>query len=237
MPASTCPTRPATRTMKNSSRLLAEIDRKRSRSSSGWPRLSASSSTRRLNSSHDSSRLMNRSGEVIRSGRAHWRRRALGVFIVFDLLAPLAAGDLPTAGAGELGRAARRALAPPSFDPPCEICVTKPLPRQPAALRRAARRAGAARARRAGAHARERRRHLGRARADRAGAPRRERAPRGARRVVRQHRHARLRDDRPGVEFRHDEMDGAAVLRETGGERALMGVQCPVTRAAARDGC
>ena len=32
----TCPCRPATRTMKNSSRLLAEIDRKRSRSSSGW---------------------------------------------------------------------------------------------------------------------------------------------------------------------------------------------------------
>ena len=35
-PASTWPTRPATRTMKNSSRLLAEIERNRSRSSSGW---------------------------------------------------------------------------------------------------------------------------------------------------------------------------------------------------------
>ncbi len=39
MPACTWPTRPATRTMKNSSRLLAEIDRKRSRSSSGWLRV------------------------------------------------------------------------------------------------------------------------------------------------------------------------------------------------------
>ena len=36
MPARTWPLRPATRTMKNSSRLLAEIDRNRSRSSSGW---------------------------------------------------------------------------------------------------------------------------------------------------------------------------------------------------------
>ena len=62
-PVSTCPTRPATRTMKNSSRLLAEIDRNRSRSSSGWFGLAASSSTRRLNSSHDSSRLMKRSSD------------------------------------------------------------------------------------------------------------------------------------------------------------------------------
>ena len=38
MPSRTWPARPATRTMKNSSRLLAEIDRKRSRSSSGWLR-------------------------------------------------------------------------------------------------------------------------------------------------------------------------------------------------------
>ena len=36
MPARTWPLRPATRTMKNSSRLLAEIDRKRTRSNSGW---------------------------------------------------------------------------------------------------------------------------------------------------------------------------------------------------------
>ena len=38
-PARTWPFRPATRTMKNSSRLLAEIDRKRTRSSSGWLRV------------------------------------------------------------------------------------------------------------------------------------------------------------------------------------------------------
>ena len=66
MPDSTCPTRPATRTMKNSSRLFAEIERKRSRSSSGWIGLLDSSSTRRLNSSHESSRLMNRSGDAIK---------------------------------------------------------------------------------------------------------------------------------------------------------------------------
>src|SRR6516164_10170622 len=48
--------------MKNSSRLLAEIDRNRTRSSSGWLGLSASSSTRRLKWSHDNSRLTNRSG-------------------------------------------------------------------------------------------------------------------------------------------------------------------------------
>ena len=36
MPSRICALRPATRTMKNSSRLLAEIDRKRTRSSSGW---------------------------------------------------------------------------------------------------------------------------------------------------------------------------------------------------------
>ena len=48
--------------MKNSSRLFAEIDRNRSRSSSGWSRLADSSSTRRLKLSQDSSRLMKRSG-------------------------------------------------------------------------------------------------------------------------------------------------------------------------------
>src|SRR3954451_12375136 len=53
---------PATRTMKNSSRLLAEIDRNRTLSSTGWPGLTDSSSTRRLKCSQDSSRLMKRSG-------------------------------------------------------------------------------------------------------------------------------------------------------------------------------
>src|SRR4029079_3054938 len=62
MPARNWPFRPATRTMKNSSRLLAEMDRNLTRSSSGWASLLASSKTRRLNWSQDSSRLMNRSG-------------------------------------------------------------------------------------------------------------------------------------------------------------------------------
>ena len=61
--ACTCPRRPATRTMKNSSRLLAEIDRKRSCSSSGWLRFDASSMTRRLKRSQDNSRLTKRSGD------------------------------------------------------------------------------------------------------------------------------------------------------------------------------
>ena len=39
MPARNWPLRPATRTMKNSSRLLAEIERNRTRSSSGWASL------------------------------------------------------------------------------------------------------------------------------------------------------------------------------------------------------
>ncbi len=67
-PERTCPRRPATRTMKNSSRLLAEIERKRSCSSSGWLRFDASSNTRRLKCSQDSSRLKKRSG-----GRAQRR--------------------------------------------------------------------------------------------------------------------------------------------------------------------
>src|SRR3546814_15552595 len=62
IPWSCCPLSPATRTMKNSSRLLPEIDRKRSRSSSGCAGLRASSITRRLTASHDSSRLKKRSG-------------------------------------------------------------------------------------------------------------------------------------------------------------------------------
>ncbi len=65
-PLRNCPRRPATRTMKNSSRLLAEIETKRTRSSSGCAALEASSRTRRLNSSQDNSRLMKRLGE--------WRR-------------------------------------------------------------------------------------------------------------------------------------------------------------------
>src|SRR5580658_9381708 len=54
--------------MKNSSRLVAEIERNRSRSSSGCLALADSSNTLRLNSSHDNSRLMNRSGEDNRGG-------------------------------------------------------------------------------------------------------------------------------------------------------------------------
>ena len=53
--------RPATRTMKNSSRLLAKIARKRARSSSGRSGSSASSRTRWLKRSQESSRSMNRS--------------------------------------------------------------------------------------------------------------------------------------------------------------------------------
>src|ERR1700690_4563332 len=54
--------------MKNSSRLVAEIERNRSRSRSGWLAFADSSNTLRLNSSHDSSRLINRSGEDERGG-------------------------------------------------------------------------------------------------------------------------------------------------------------------------
>ena len=64
MPSRTWALMPATRTMKNSSRLLAEIDRNRTRSSAGWPGLTDSSSTRRLKCSQESSRLMKRSGLV-----------------------------------------------------------------------------------------------------------------------------------------------------------------------------
>ena len=53
---------PATRTMKNSSRLLAKIARNRARSSSGSSGSWASSSTRSLKASQDSSRSRNRSG-------------------------------------------------------------------------------------------------------------------------------------------------------------------------------
>ena len=56
-PLATWPLRPARRTMKNSSRLLADIERKRSRSSTGWRRLLASASTRQLKESQESSRF------------------------------------------------------------------------------------------------------------------------------------------------------------------------------------
>ena len=58
MPAATCCLSPATRTWKNSSRLLLKMPRNLSRSSSGVRGSSASWSTRRLNSSQESSRLM-----------------------------------------------------------------------------------------------------------------------------------------------------------------------------------
>ena len=54
--------RPATRTMKNSSRFLAKIAANLTRSSSGNPSSSASSRTRALNSTHESSRLISRDG-------------------------------------------------------------------------------------------------------------------------------------------------------------------------------
>src|SRR5215471_14488286 len=54
----------ATRTMKNSSRLELKMERNLTRSSKGTLGSCASSSTRRLNSSHDSSRLMNASGPI-----------------------------------------------------------------------------------------------------------------------------------------------------------------------------
>ena len=56
-PPPTCCLSPATRTWKNSSRLLLKMPRNLSRSSSGVRASSASCSTRRLNSSHDSSRF------------------------------------------------------------------------------------------------------------------------------------------------------------------------------------
>src|SRR5271170_4649701 len=58
--AACCASILATRTAMNSSRLLAEIARKRTRSNSGWRGLAASSITRRLKASHDTSRLMKR---------------------------------------------------------------------------------------------------------------------------------------------------------------------------------
>src|SRR5215467_1983012 len=54
----------ATRTMKNSSRFELKMERNFTRSSSGTLGSCASSSTRRLNSSHDNSRLTNASGPM-----------------------------------------------------------------------------------------------------------------------------------------------------------------------------
>src|SRR5262244_18957 len=54
----------ATRTMKNSSRFELKMERNFTRSSSGTLGSCASSSTRRLNSSHDTSRLTNASGPM-----------------------------------------------------------------------------------------------------------------------------------------------------------------------------
>src|SRR5208282_1827038 len=56
-PSSSCCNKPPTRTSKNSSRLLAEMARNFTRSSSGLRRSPASSSTRQLNFSHDASRF------------------------------------------------------------------------------------------------------------------------------------------------------------------------------------
>jgi hypothetical protein len=71
MPASTWSCRPATRTMKNSSRLFAAIAVNFRRSSSGTLASSASSITRWLNSSHESSRLKYSPGSS-RSSSGTW---------------------------------------------------------------------------------------------------------------------------------------------------------------------
>ncbi len=105
MPAWTWPTRPATRTMKNSSRLLAEIDRKRSRSSSGWFGFADSSRTRRLNSSHDNSRLMKRSGESVKAGFGFGSGLDR---IVGDLLASLGGAPMPSPSIRAAGTSGRR---------------------------------------------------------------------------------------------------------------------------------
>ena len=61
-PAVACPMRPATRTMKNSSRFEEKIDANRTRSSSGCAGSAARSSTRAFNSIHESSRFSSRDG-------------------------------------------------------------------------------------------------------------------------------------------------------------------------------
>src|SRR5690349_18920368 len=63
-PASTCSSRPDTRTSKNSSRFWLKIATNLARSSSGRAWSSARARTRALNSSHDSSRFRNREPSV-----------------------------------------------------------------------------------------------------------------------------------------------------------------------------
>ena len=59
-PDSACPISPPTRTMKNSSRFAEKIEQNFTRSRSGTVASAASSSTRPLNSSHESSRFRRR---------------------------------------------------------------------------------------------------------------------------------------------------------------------------------
>ncbi len=74
--------------MKNSSRLLAEIETKRSRSSSGWLVFPASSSTRMLNCSQLTSRLTKRGralpqlGGIGRLGCGFRRFRSVSFIVV-----------------------------------------------------------------------------------------------------------------------------------------------------------
>ena len=52
--------------------------------------------------------------------------------------------------------------------------------------------------------------------------------------VVRQHRHRALRDDRTGIDFRHHEMHGRAVLRHAG--RRARACVCSPWKAGSSDG-
>jgi hypothetical protein len=86
---------------------LAEMDKNRTRSSAGWPELTDSSSTRRLKCSHESSRLMNRSGLWAIVGPAP-------ISISFSLFAIACADSMKfqsipsaDAGTGSNGRATR----------------------------------------------------------------------------------------------------------------------------------
>src|SRR5512135_3450078 len=79
-----CSLRPATRISKNSSRLLPTMQRKRRRSSSGTRGSVASASTRRLNASVESSRLMgggcgSTAGIGVRLDAGHRRILLVGV--------------------------------------------------------------------------------------------------------------------------------------------------------------
>src|SRR3990172_5138627 len=83
-PAATCFFKPATRIMKNSSRLEPTMARNFTRSSSGLLSSWASSNTRRWNSSILSSRLMKSLG----SFRSTWATSALGLSEVFNSSIP-----------------------------------------------------------------------------------------------------------------------------------------------------